>query len=164
SWLYNDDFSPCYESPQFTKAHRIMKNMRWKGKGLGPNEQGHLDPINYTQHHGKHGLGFKVFDVAPVLISSDNDDTNSDSDTRSTHSLFEDLTETHLYFEHLSVNVIDFEPTHLNLIDHGQSHHVAMDMFQNDEAIKEFLGTRDQIPTSDHRKGFEINLDELTYF
>ncbi|KAH9316796.1 hypothetical protein KI387_044534, partial [Taxus chinensis] len=39
SWLYDDRMAECYESTDYTKGHKMMKNMNWKGRGLGP--QGH---------------------------------------------------------------------------------------------------------------------------
>lgn len=52
---------------------------------------------------------------------------------------------------------------HPQLIDWDQHEPPQLDTFQNDEAFNDYLGIRDDIPIEDHKEGFIIELDSVTY-
>lgn len=58
----------------------------------------------------------------------------------------------------------DLPLIHPHLIDWGQKENPQLYWFQNDEAISQFLGTRDELPYDDHKAGFAIDLDKTAYF
>lgn len=51
----------------------------------------------------------------------------------------------------------------LPLMDGGISR-IRKTVFQNDEAIAEFMGLRDGIPLVDHKVGFVMELEQTAYF
>lgn len=52
----------------------------------------------------------------------------------------------------------------LQLIDWDQQEPPSLDTIKNDEAILEFMGLHEGIPSGDHMVGFTIKLDYVAYF
>lgn len=51
------------------------------------------------------------------------------------------------------------------LINWDQQHHAPIvGMFQNNEAITEFMGLHNGLPSGDHQAGFEIKIKQREYF
>ncbi|KAH9328700.1 hypothetical protein KI387_000808, partial [Taxus chinensis] len=91
-----------------------------------------------------------------------------DIDTDSHCSQYEDLACTNLFMNNSVLTVNPTEPTldlvYPSLVEWNQQHHMPLDLFENDEAIANFMGIRDTIPIRDHKKGFFIDLDTCAYF
>ncbi|KAH9311391.1 hypothetical protein KI387_026426, partial [Taxus chinensis] len=91
-----------------------------------------------------------------------------DSDTDSHCNRREDLASTNLFMNTYVLTITPTEPkidlVYPCLVEWDKQRHVTLDLFENDEAIAEFMGIRDTIPIGDHKKGFYIDLDTYTYF
>jgi len=58
----------------------------------------------------------------------------------------------------------DLPLVHPQLIQWDQQAPPRLDLFGNDEAIAEFMGLREGIPSRDHKVGYIMDLDSTTYF
>jgi len=180
SWLYKDKEPVTIPIKQYGNGLRIVKNMGYKGKGgLGKNNQGEMEPIIVKKKLDKKGLGFgrkvpRALDIEGIL---DEVAQTSLADLTSKEAIINDsyLHMTNIITES-SIVMLSFVSltsttntqivtlVYPELIDWDQQGALVLDVFQNDEAIAEFMGLQDGIPLGDHKSGFVMQLEQTAYF
>ncbi|GLJ21626.1 hypothetical protein SUGI_0402520 [Cryptomeria japonica] len=63
-----------------------------------------------------------------------------------------------------SKNIKGLPLVHHQLIDWDYEGPAQFDTFQNDEAVIDYLGIRDDLPPGDHKEGYTIELNNMAYF
>jgi len=154
--------------------------MGYKGKGgLGKQNQGTMEPIVVTKKLDKKGLGFgkKVPRASDIEYILDEVADKFPADSTSTEDITDDssLHMTNLFTESSiftlssvsltsTTNTQNVTLVYPKLIDWDQQGAPVIDVFQNDEALAEFMGLREGIPLGDHKAGFVMELEPTAYF
>jgi hypothetical protein len=69
------------------------------------------------------------------------------------------------YFEYIYLLInTDIKLIYPQLIDWDQRGPPTLDCFENDKALSEFMGLRNNMPLGDHKVGFEVVLDTQAYY
>lgn len=116
--------------------------MNYKGKGLGLHEQGVRETIYICANQEFYGIGYQSPNDQYKCISDTStifEETSSDIEIGSSHRFYDDLVTTNI-FNNTVILTINLDLQCPKLIDWDQQDHIAMDSFQNDEAILEFMG------------------------
>ncbi|MGI4370209.1 hypothetical protein ACR2V4_26810, partial [Klebsiella pneumoniae] len=168
--VFNSKDIPVWYSNRMLESDSETDSHKWEFDSVQLNTSDEEDTSLPPPHKDIPVYGEAQINTSwvPKLETSSTDPTSHPTPDSDRESTINDLRHTVLTLTDTSneLNLIDevMPIIHPELIEWNQPNPPCLDLFQNDEAIIDFLELRDNLPSGDHKAGFAIELNSATYF